>query len=122
MGDDSLPAQHLVFLGGPTTGPGYDFHQFAGRAGASQRLELRVPAPFPSFKLGRYGRTPASITLAPFVNTIWISGGSRVGWFPSAGLGALSVFDVLRLDVARGLRDGRWTFSLDVGREFWGIL
>ena len=133
MGGDSLPAQHLVFLGGPTTGPGYDFHQFAGRMGASQRIELRVPGPFPSFKLGRYGRTPATITLAPFMGTVWIdertaarspSAGTslRGGWFPSVGLGALSVFDVLRIDVARGLHDGRWSFSMDFGRDFWRIL
>ncbi|HEY3257418.1 MAG TPA: hypothetical protein VGJ64_01070, partial [Gemmatimonadaceae bacterium] len=120
VGDDPIPAQHLVFLGGPTTGPGYDFHEFAGKIGGSQRLEVRVPAPFPSFKLGRYGRTPASITLAPYVNTIWID--KRGGWFPSVGLGALSLFDVLRFDVARGLRDGRWSFSVDFGKDFWRIL
>jgi len=147
FGDDSIPPQHRVFLGGPTTGPGYDFHQFVGRSGASQRVELRFPAPFPSFKLGRYGRTPASITLAPFVSTVWINDRASLrgvsffppvplgsgpppvffpslpsGWFPSIGLGALTVFDVLRFDVARGLRDGRWTFSVDAGQEFWGIL
>jgi hypothetical protein len=27
-----------------------------------------------------------------------------------------------RFDVARGLRDGRWTFSFDVMRGWWGIL
>jgi hypothetical protein len=32
------------------------------------------------------------------------------------------VFDVLRFDVARGLRNGRWTFSVDVGRDFWSVL
>lgn len=123
LGDNPIPAQHLVYLGGPTTGPGYDFHQFAGKLGASQRVELRFPAPFPSFKLGRYGRTPGTMTLAPYVNTTWISERAGAnGWFPSVGLGALSVFDVLRFDVARGLRDGRWTFGFDVGRDFWGIL
>jgi hypothetical protein len=148
FGDDALPPQHLVFLGGPTTGPGYDFHEFVGRAGASQRVELRFPAPFPSFKLGRYGRTPASITVAPFVSAIWIHDRTLVrdakvlalaspsfvarppvalfalpdGWFPSVGIGALTFFDVLRIDVARGLRNGRWTFSIDAGREFWSIL
>ncbi|HVF40778.1 MAG TPA: hypothetical protein VM939_12840, partial [Gemmatimonadaceae bacterium] len=134
-GTDSVPPQRLALLGGPTTGPGYEFHEFAGRAGGAQRLELRVPAPFPSFSLGRYGKTPASITLAPFVNAIWITkrttvrgdarespSSIREGWFPSVGIGALSVFDLLRFDVARGLRDGRWTFSVDVGRDFWGIL
>ena len=33
---DTLPAQHLVYLGGPTSGPGYDFHEFVGRGGLSQ--------------------------------------------------------------------------------------
>jgi hypothetical protein len=149
VGDAPIPVQHLVFLGGPTTGPGYDFHNFAGKYGASQRVELRFPAPFFSFKLGRYGRTPATMTLAPYVNAVWTSGrviarGSvpvqdphpvlepsgvpipglhpQAGWFPSVGIGALSLFDVLRVDVARGLRDGRWSFSFDVGRDFWGIL
>jgi hypothetical protein len=137
MGDDTLPVQHLVFLGGPTTGPGYDFHQFAGRMGASQRVELRTPVPFPSFKLGGYGRTPANITLAPYVNTVWINAPAsarsesgkalsaeslRRGWYPSVGVGALSLFELLRIDVARGLRDGRWSFAVDVGREFWGVL
>ena len=120
VGDDPVPAQHLVYLGGPTTGPGYDFHQFAGKIGGSQRLELRFPAPFPSFRLGRYGRTPASVTLAPYVNTIWID--KRGGWYPSLGIGALSLFDVLRFDVARGLRDGRWSFAVDFGKDFWRIL
>ena len=118
-GGDSLPAQHLVYIGGPTSAPGYEFHQFAGRAGASQRFEIQVPIPFPSFSLGRYGRTPASMTLAPFANAAWVN---RAGWRPSAGISALTIFDLLRFDVARGLRDGRWTFSVDVSREFWPIL
>jgi len=125
MGQDSIPAQHLAYLGGPTTGPGYDFHEFAGKIGASQRLELQLPAPFPSFTLGRYGKTPATITLAPYANTIWIdkrSSGQEGGWFPSVGLGALTLFDVIRFDVARGLRDGRWSFSVDFGKDLWRIL
>ncbi len=125
MGQDSIPAQHLAYVGGPTTGPGYDFHEFAGKIGASQRLELQFPAPFPSFTLGRYGRTPATITLAPYANTIWIdkrSNGQEGGWFPSVGLGALTLFDTIRFDVARGLRGGRWSFSVDFGKDLWRIL
>ncbi len=125
MGQDSIPAQHLAYVGGPTTGPGYDFHEFAGKIGVSQRLELQFPAPFPSFTLGRYGRTPATITLAPYANTIWIdkrSNGQEGGWFPSVGLGALTLFDTIRFDVARGVRGGRWSFSVDFGKDLWRIL
>ncbi|HEY6088339.1 MAG TPA: hypothetical protein VD771_00990 [Gemmatimonadaceae bacterium] len=124
---DTLPAQHLVYLGGPTSGPGYEFHEFVGRGGVSQRIEFRFLAPFVPIPLGRYGRAPGSITLAPFATAVWIDRSApftrtRQGWYPAIGLGALSVFEVLRLDVARGLRKGRWTFSVDVGRDFWSVL
>jgi hypothetical protein len=133
FGTDSVPVQHLVFLGGPTSGPGYRFHEFAGLRGFSQRAEVGFPAPFPSFSLGRYGRTPATMTLAPFAQVLWIdkrhlsqpdngAGDLPNGWYPAVGIGALSFFDLIRFDVARGLRNGRWTFSVDVGRDFWGIL
>jgi hypothetical protein len=124
---DSIPAQHLVFLGGPTSGPGYDFHEFIGRAGVSQRLEWHFLAPFVPIPLGRYGKAPGTITLAPFATAVWIDRSAafkaaRQGWYPALGLGALTVFDVIRFDVARGLRDGRWTFSVDIGRDFWSVL
>jgi hypothetical protein len=44
------------------------------------------------------------------------------GGYPYAGVGALLFFDLLRVDVARGLRDGRWRFGVDVVRDFWSIL
>ena len=123
----SIPPQDLVYLGGPVTGPGYDFHAFAARAGASQRLELRTPVPFPSISLGRYGRAPARATLAPYAHTVYVArpepfrSGQR-GWSPAVGAGAYVFFDLVRFDVARGLRDGRWTFSVDVTRDFWRVL
>ena len=124
---DAVPVQHLAFLGGPTSGPGFEFHEFVGRAGVSQRIEWRFLAPFISIPLGRFGRAPGTITLAPFGTAVWIDRSApfkpaRQGWYPSLGLGALTVFDVIRLDVARGLRHGRWTFSVDIGRDFWSVL
>jgi hypothetical protein len=124
---DTVPPQQLVYVGGPTTGPGYDFHEFVGRGGVSQRVEYRFLAPFPPIPLGRFGRAPGAITLAPFTTAVWLDRSPafkapRQGWYPSVGLGALTVFEALRLDVARGLRDGRWTFSADIGRDFWSVL
>jgi hypothetical protein len=118
-----IAPQERVFLGGPTTGPGYQFYQFVGTAGFSQRFEFQAPVPFPSIPLGRFGKTPATATLAPFAGVIGIQGvaGSQ-GLYPLAGLGLLSIFDLLRVDVARGFRDGRWTFNVDVTRDFWKIL
>jgi hypothetical protein len=125
--ESSLPPQELVYLGGPVTGPGYDFHAFAARAGASQRLELRTPVPFPSISLGRYGRAPARATLAPYAHTVYVARpasfrSAQRGWSPALGAGAYVFFDLVRFDVARGLRDGRWTFSVDVTRDFWRVL
>ena len=126
-----VPPQDLVYLGGPVSAPGYDFHELVGAVGASQRLEWRSPVPFPSLSLGRFGRTTPSATLAPFAHVVYLarpapsSRDGRVrpgGWYPSLGLGTQLLFDLLRVDVARGLRAGRWTFSLDVSRDLWGIL
>ncbi|HST07619.1 MAG TPA: hypothetical protein VLJ83_05570 [Gemmatimonadaceae bacterium] len=124
---DTVPTQHLVYLGGPTSGPGYEFHEFVGRGGLSQRVEYHFLVPFIPIPLGRFGRAPGTLALAPFATAVWVDRSapfkpSRQGWYPALGLGALTVFDVLRVDVARGLRDGRWMFSVDIGRDFWSVL
>ena len=116
-----------MYLGGPVTGPGYDYHQFAGREGGSARIEWRTRVPFFGLSLGPYGRAPASATLAPFATVLYIADSPAfarmpAGWYPSVGVGALVLFDIVRVDVARGLRRGGWTFSLDVTRDLWPIL
>lgn len=127
-GGRALPPQWLVFAGGPWSAPGYGFHQFRTRAYLSQRVELRQPVPFIPIPLGKYGRAPGHVTLAPFVQAIGVAAGvpgvptAVPGVYPSAGVGALFFFDLVRADVARGLRDGRWRFSIDIDRGFWGIL
>jgi hypothetical protein len=129
MGSD-LPPQEFVYLGGPTTAPGYEFHELVGRFGATQRIEGRFRIPFVALSLGRWGNTGRSATVAAFVHTAYIarvvkpepSGSRPVGWYPSLGIGLLSLFDLVRFDAAKGLRDGRWTFSVDVIRDFWSIL
>jgi hypothetical protein len=67
------------------------------------------------------------VTIAPFAQAIWMDASrpneaASGGWHDSVGLGVLSFFDVLRFDVARGLRNGRWMFALDFARDFWRIL
>ncbi len=120
------PAQELVYLGGPVSGPGYAYHQFAGRVGARARVEWRTSVPFFGLSLGPYGKAPARATLAPFATAIYSGNeaafaSDRSGWYPSLGVGALFFFDLVRVDVARGLRHGQWTFSLDVTRDLWSI-
>jgi hypothetical protein len=123
----AAPPQELVYVGGPVTGPGYDFHAFVGRAAATQRVEWRMPVPFVAVPLGRFGTAPATATLAPYAHVVWLeaprgSSAPSEGVHPAVGVGVLTLFDLLRLDVARGLRNGRWMFSVDVGRDFWRVL
>jgi hypothetical protein len=126
-GKNDVPPQHLVYLGGPTSAPGYRYHGLAGEFGFGQRIEWRSPVPFPALRLGRFGTAPASATLAPFLHLAYIDQPvtprrSDNGWYPAAGIGALFLFDLLRVDVARGLRDGRWTFSVDLMQDLWRVL
>jgi hypothetical protein len=132
---DVVPPEELLYFGGPVTGPGYDFHELAGRAGISQRLEWRSPIPFFAVPLGRFGKVPASATLAPYAHVVAMAGApvsvSRSGLplpsvtpgaYPALGVGLLTFFDLVRFDVSRGLRHGRWLFSFDVNSDFWSVL
>ena len=136
---NALP-QEDVYFGGPVTAPGYDYHSLSSSAGFAEHLEWRVPAPFVPFSLGRFGRVPAQGSFAPYVHLAGLGDSNtcragafmvvgidcplvRGGLFPSIGAAYLLPFDLLRIDVARGLgRGGRWTFNIDVSREFWSIL
>ncbi len=126
-GGNDAPPQDLVYLGGPVSAPGYSFHELAGAFGVGQRIEWHVPIPFPAASLGRFGTAPGAATLAPFIHLAYIDDApsfrhSDTGWYPSVGVGALVFFDLLRIDVARGLHGGRWTFSADLMRDLWRIL
>ncbi len=124
----TLPPQWLVFAGGPWSAPGYDFQSFATRAAVSQRFEFRQPVPAPSIPIKGGLRAPGHVTLAPYVQALAVASGISSlptpvsGVYPSAGVGVLFFFDLLRADVARGLRRGQWRFSIDIDRSFWGIL
>jgi hypothetical protein len=101
----------------------------------SQRLEWRAPIPFFAVPLGRFGKVPASATVAPYGEVVAIGGApvplfrsgqpftsTVAGAYPALGLGLLTFFDLVRFDVSRGMRNGRWLFSIDMNPEFWSIL
>lgn len=135
-GGRDLPPQAMVYAGGPWSAPGYDVASFATQAMLAQRLEFQQPIPGPAIPLGRYGTAPGRITLAPFVQAVAIGTPAssvqralhpfaprRVsGVYPSVGTGVLFFFDLLRVDVARGLRDGSWRFGIDIDRAFWSVM
>ena len=127
-GTHAVPPQEWLFFGGPVSAPGYAFHELASLAGATARLEWRMLVPAPSVNLGRFGQVPGQATLAPFLQATYARP-ARVndmahpdGVYPGVGLALQPFFDLLRIQAARGLRNGRWTFNLDISRDFWGIL
>jgi hypothetical protein len=126
VGSD-VPAQDLIRAGGPVTAPGYRPHQFTSRALVSQRLEWQFPVAFPSIPIGRWGRSPGKATLAPLGAVLLqeeqdSAGKRRAIGYPSVGAGLLVFFDLVRFDIARGIRNGRWTFGVDLSRDLWRIL
>jgi hypothetical protein len=127
-GGRDVPPQEWLYFGGPVSAPGYTFHELAALAGASTRLEWRTPIPAPSISLGRFGKIPGEATLAPFMQAtvarraLATDVDHPTGVYPSAGVALQPFFDLLRIQLARGLRNGRWTFDVDVSRDFWGIL
>jgi hypothetical protein len=126
-------ATDLMYLGGPVSAPGYSYHSAVAQFGYYGHAELRLPAPFPAFSLGRYGKVPGRGSFAPYAHIAGTDGcvidadtstctlPPRV--MPAFGAAYLFPFDLIRVDVARGVgRKGRWTFSIDVTRDFWSIL
>jgi hypothetical protein len=125
-GSDPLPPQALVYLGGPVSGPGYDYHAFRARRALALHAEYGVDVPFPSIPLARYGRSPASARLLPVAHVVALGAAAPEshhadGWYPSLGVALEFFYDVLRVEAARGLRDGRWTFSFDLAEGFRAI-
>jgi hypothetical protein len=140
------PPAELVYFGGPVSAPGYDYHSIVSRGGVSEHVEFRIPAPFIPFSLGRFGHVPGRGSFAPFVHFVAATGSGVVcvpppsggfvtasqsrfgcddpsGFLPAFGAAYLTPFDLLRFQVARGTgRGGRWTFSVDVSREFWSVM
>ncbi|HUQ46282.1 MAG TPA: hypothetical protein VM033_06510 [Gemmatimonadaceae bacterium] len=124
----TIPPQEWLWFGGPMSAPGYSYHELGAVAGVSQRVEWRLPVPVPPIPLGRFGTVPGQATLAPFAHATFARRASDAdaahptGIYPSLGVALIPFFDLLRLQLARGLRNGRWTVNVDVSREFWGAL
>ncbi len=124
----ALPPQEWLYFGGPMSAAGYRYHELGARGGATARLEWRTHIPAPSVSLGRFGKMPGQATLAPFAQGTFIrralasDGDHPTGGYPSVGVAVQPFFDLLRIQLARGLRNGRWSLNVDVSRDFWGIL
>jgi hypothetical protein len=125
------PPQKLFLIGGLNTLPGYDYRTFVGDLAAAADVEL-------SADLWRPWIRGRALLAAGWTDLHWLDDpGDDAGmisptrdWLdrttggirPAAGFGIGLLFDILRVDVARGLDGGRWQLLLSVHPDLWPIL
>ncbi len=117
----ALPPQRLFLLGGPGTLPGYAYRGFAGDRFALADLEAARTVAGPWLRLralGGLGWSELANSTLPGGWDARPTGGVR----PYLGAGVGIVYDILHVDLARGLRDGRWQLLLGVSRTLKDIL
>ena len=118
----TVPAQRLFLIGGPGTLPGYDIRAFAGDRYGLATLDLTrdVFAPFVRLRLtGAAGWTDFHASSSPIGWDATTTDGVKTSVGAGVGLG----WDIIRLDVARGLNaGGRWQLVFSVHPELWDML
>jgi hypothetical protein len=128
-GSDRLPPHRSFVAGGRGTLVGEPFRRYGGRIMALAHLEWRLEAPAPALALGSYASTGRRLTLAPFLaagyTTQPLSGlpwSATDGIRPVAGLAVEWFMRLIRLEVGVGLRDGDVGVTVDINRDWWGLL
>jgi hypothetical protein len=128
-GTDELPAYRSFALGGRGTLLGEPFRAFGGRTMALVQTEWRLEVPVPALALGSFAGTGRHLTLAPFLAAGWserplpgLPYAATDGVRPVVGLAAEWLMGLLRLELGVGLRSGDVGISVDVNRDWWGIL
>jgi hypothetical protein len=95
---------------------------------AAGHVEWRLPVGGFGIPAGRYGRLPASLTLAPYVAAGWASRSlAATPWLPTpepritVGVG-LELLGLVRVEAGFGTQSRRAHVTFDVSRDFWDIL
>ncbi|HJR33749.1 MAG TPA: hypothetical protein VJ817_02285 [Gemmatimonadales bacterium] len=129
VGTDGLPAYRSFALGGRGTLLGEPFRAYGGRAMALAQAEWRLEVPVPALPLGSFASTGRHLTLAPFLAAGWsertlpgVPYVETAGVRPVAGLAAEWLMGLLRLELGVALRSGDVGISIDVNRDWWGVM
>ncbi len=123
----AIPAQRLFPVSGRGTVRGYRFHDYIGNLYGALGVELSRPVwyPFVSLDLfadaGWVGIEGNGARAAVAVwNRVGDPAGQARGALLGVGAGAGFLFDILWLEIARGVvQGGRWEVVVRVRREFW---
>ena len=128
-GSDRLPPHRSFAIGGRGTLVGEPFRAYGGRDVALAHLEWRFEVPAPALKLGSFVSTGPRLTLAPFLAAGYaarpLSGlpwGRTDGVRPVAGVAIEWFMRLLRVEAGVGLRDGGLGVTVDINRDWWGLL
>lgn len=129
VGTDELPAHRSFVMGGRGTLVAEPFRAYGGRTAALGHVEWRFQVPVPSIPLGSFASTGPRMTVAPFLSAGYTSRplpglpwGSTDGVRPVAGLALEWFMRLIRVEAGIGLRDGRFGVTIDVNRDWWGLL
>jgi hypothetical protein len=128
-GSDHLPRYRSFVMGGRGTLLGEEFRAFGGRSMALLHAELRFEAPFPAIPLGSFASTGRTIVIAPFIAAGWaerpyqeLPWGESEGVRPVAGIALEWFMRLLRVEAGVGLRTGDVGITVEIHRDWWGIL
>lgn len=117
---DPLPQGHRL-LGGRTTLPGYPFRTFGGlhAARASLTHALDLVGPHLRLRGGLHGVWAAGAD--PGVQAVWGTSSTRTVR-TSATLGVGLLWDLLRVEGARGFDGGEWQLLISLDPRWWDTL
>lgn len=128
-GSAHLPTHRGFVMGGRGTLLGEPFRIYGGRSLALAQAELRFNAPFPAIPLGSFATTGKTIVVAPFLAAGWtersyaaLPWGVSDGVRPVAGIALEWLMRLIRVEAGIGLRTGDIGVTIEVHRDWWGIL
>jgi hypothetical protein len=92
-------------------------------------LEWRFDVPVPALSLGSFASTGRRMIVAPFVSAGYagrpyqtLPWASTEGIRPVAGLAFEWLMRIIRVEAGVGLKDGRVGVTVDINRDWWGLL
>ncbi len=128
-GTPRLPPHRSFVIGGRGTLPGEPFRAYGGRYVALGHVEWRFDVSAPALRLGSFVSTGRRVTVAPFVAAGYtaepLSGlpwGSTSGVRPVAGIALELFMSLLRIEAGVAVREGEFGLTVDINRDWWGLL
>jgi hypothetical protein len=128
-GTDGLPAYRGFAIGGRGTLVGEPFRAYGGREMALAHVEWRFGVPVPALTVGSFASTGRSVTLAPFISAGYAARPyEQLPWTasdgirPVAGVAVELLMRLIRIEAGVGLRDGGVGVTVDINRDWWGLL